>query len=326
ATVFLNGELLFTGNCSYQSRSASYLGAISLEDALHLHLKPGRNEVLFQITESFGGWGLVGQDNDADYQHESLTKLWELDTVFQMPESAIYDPQRDVFYVSNFYRGGNEFISRVDRNGTVLDLEWVTGLSRPTGMVIHDDRLWIIDRAHLNEIDLEVGEIVNQFEVPEPGFINDVAFHASGDAYISDSNGSKLYRFRGGEVAVWLEGEEVSDPNGLLMDNDRLVFGNSGDGCLKAVNLTTRQVTTITCCGAGAIMDGLRSDGRGNYLFSDFNGRLIRVSPEGEQLEVLNTTSSGAYCADFEYVRDRQMIVVPGLYNNRLTAYGVDGL
>jgi sugar lactone lactonase YvrE len=326
ATVFLNGQPVFTGNSAYHGRSQNFAGIISLEDALHLPLHEGRNELLFQVMESFGGWGLIAQDNSDDYLHPGLQRLWQLETECRLPECVLYDPQRDVLYVTNYFRGGNEFISKIDRDGRVVAAEWVTGLNRPTGMALKGDRLWVVDRTNLSEIDLEKGEIVRQHELPDPGFPNDVAFDEQGVAYVSDTRGGKIYRLRGEDCEVWLEGGEVIDPNGLLVDGGRLLFGNSSDGSLKVVDLSTREVRPLAGFGAGANVDGLQPDDRGNYLVSDFSGRLFRVTPQGETTELLNTTASGAFCADFAYVPDRKLIVVPGLYDNRLTAYRFSGL
>jgi sugar lactone lactonase YvrE len=326
ATVFLNGQPVYTGNSAYHARSQNFAGIISLEDALHLPLHKGRNELMFQVMESFGGWGLIAQDNSDDYLCAGLQQLWQLDTECRLPESVLYDPQRDVLYVTNYFRGGNEFISKIDRDGRIVTAEWITGLNRPTGMALHGGRLWVVDRSRLSEIDLEKGEIVQQHELPDPGFPNDVAFDEQGVAYVSDTRGGKIYRLRTGVCEVWLEGGEVVDPNGLLVAGDQLLFGNSSDGSLKAVNLATQEVRTVASFGVGANVDGLQPDGEGNYLVSDFNGRLFQVTPQGKMTELLNTTASGAYCADFAYVRNRKLIVVPGLYDNKLTAYRFEGL
>jgi sugar lactone lactonase YvrE len=322
--IYLNGEPVFSGNQAYRSRSASYLGAIGLEDVLHLHLKKGRNELLFQVFENFGGWGVIGQDNADDYLHAGIVETWKLETDCSVPESAVYDKKRNVLYVSNYFNAGSEFIAKIGLDGRVEKQQWVRGVNRPTGMTIQDDKLWVVDRASLVEIDLDEGKIIKQHVVPEPVFINDVTFDKKGNAYISDTEGSKIYKFSSGEFSVWFEGGEVHNPNGMLADGGQLVIGNSGDGCIKSIDLSTKEVRTITCLGSGSIMDGIRPDGRGNYLVSDFNGRLFHVTPSGEKTELMNTTSSGAYCADFEYIADKQMLVVPGLYDNMLTAYRVE--
>jgi hypothetical protein len=66
-SVFLNGELRFTGNNTYRSRSLRYLGAMTLDnDALYLPLLEGENELVVAVTEAFGGWGLVAKLGDAE--------------------------------------------------------------------------------------------------------------------------------------------------------------------------------------------------------------------------------------------------------------------
>jgi sugar lactone lactonase YvrE len=328
ANIFLNGQLLYSGNNAHRSRAENFAGIINLQDTLHLPLRKGRNELLFQVIETFGGWGLMGQDNSDHFQHQSLSKQWQLATDFHVPESALYDHKRRCLYVTNYFRGGNEFISKMAPDGTIQTLEWVAGLSRPTGMIIQGDKLWVVERSGLVEIDLEAGAITGRHAVPGPGFLNDVASDAAGNVYISDTEGSKIYRWSASDSTcdVWLEGGEVDRPNGLLVDGGLLVFGNSGDGCLKAADLANKQVRTIACFGSGSIMDGIRADGEGHYLVSDFNGRLFHVTRSGAKTELLNTTASGAYCADFEYIQPLDLIIVPGLYDNKLTGYTFAGL
>jgi hypothetical protein len=59
--VYLNGRLVYAGDNGYQSRDYRYLGTIGLFDALSLPLRPGTNEVLFAVSESFGGWGILAR-------------------------------------------------------------------------------------------------------------------------------------------------------------------------------------------------------------------------------------------------------------------------
>ncbi len=55
--LFVNGELVFFGNAQWRSRDHRFLGTISLEDSIALHLKAGENEIIAAVSESFGGWG-----------------------------------------------------------------------------------------------------------------------------------------------------------------------------------------------------------------------------------------------------------------------------
>lgn len=66
-SVFLDGRLIFTGDNTYLSRSERYLGVMTVEnDALYLPLHEGDNEVVFAVSERFGGWGVVARLGDLD--------------------------------------------------------------------------------------------------------------------------------------------------------------------------------------------------------------------------------------------------------------------
>mgnify|MGYP000632399009 CR=1 FL=1 len=62
--VFLNNQLLYSGDNSFRSRDYRYLGTIGLFDSLYLPLKKGKNELTFAVSESFGGWGLTATLED----------------------------------------------------------------------------------------------------------------------------------------------------------------------------------------------------------------------------------------------------------------------
>ncbi|MDJ0836352.1 MAG: hypothetical protein QNK37_07515 [Acidobacteriota bacterium] len=55
--VYVAGKPVYQGNNRYLSRDFRYLGTIGYFDSLYLDLKQGRNEVLFAVSEAFGGWG-----------------------------------------------------------------------------------------------------------------------------------------------------------------------------------------------------------------------------------------------------------------------------
>lgn len=58
-SVYLNGDLLYRGTNDYLSRDYRYLGTIGLFDSVPLRLRQGRNELVFAVSESFGGWGVL---------------------------------------------------------------------------------------------------------------------------------------------------------------------------------------------------------------------------------------------------------------------------
>lgn len=53
-------------------------------------------------------------------------------------------------------------------------------------------------------------------------------------------------------------------------------------------------------------MEGVKSDGRGNYIISDFNGRVFLVTPSGQKTELLNTKTPQLFCPDLGYVPEQK--------------------
>ena len=239
------------------------------------------------------------------------------------------DPNRDVLYVTNFdneYTSKPEpsgYISRLGLDGGVLDHRWVENLHAPTGMDIWRDTLFVAERENLLAVDLASGEIAGRWPIPDPVFPNDLVIDGDGTIYISDTRTgdwaeSRIYRFRNGEFDVFAN-EGISRANGLWIDEGWLIVGNSGDGLLKKVELSTGRMEDIISFGAG-IIDGIRMDGDGSLLVSRWEGQLFRISREGEVLELLDALPQGWNTADFEYLPEEALLIIPTFLDNRVRA------
>jgi len=325
-SVFLNGRLLFFGSSLYQERDPSFLGIVSLSDAVYLPLEAGENELLLMITETFGGWGFKCRDATAVFHHESVKGVWQTEEEFLLPESVAYDSKRDVLYVSNFdaynksSRDEGQFISRISLDGNIEDLKWITGLSNPTGLAVFEDKLFVVERRSLAEIDIESGQVQQRYQLPDAILPNDVTVDQSGIAYVSDSRKNVIYRLADGKVEEWLSGDEIDRPNGLHAHNGTLVVGNNGDRSLKSVDIGSKNIMTIARLGTG-IIDGIKTDQNGNYVVSHSEGRVYRISPSGQIVKLLDTSAPELYSADFEYIAGKALLIVPTLLDNRVMAY-----
>ncbi len=61
-TVFLNGRPLWSGDAGYSFDAPRREGLIGLDQGTaYLPLKAGDNELVLAVSETFGGWGLMGQ-------------------------------------------------------------------------------------------------------------------------------------------------------------------------------------------------------------------------------------------------------------------------
>ena len=59
-SIFLNGQIFFTGKSAFRSRGPTFLGIVGGDnDAVYLNLKKGKNELVLAVTEIFGGWGFI---------------------------------------------------------------------------------------------------------------------------------------------------------------------------------------------------------------------------------------------------------------------------
>jgi len=332
--LFFNGAKVFSGNTSSQRANSSFQDATGFNDHVALRLEKGLNEIFLMVTDTSGSWVIKGKV-DIELQlpikeHHRLTKVWETEDVLLTPESVLYDPDREIFFVTNFdaqFSSTSEFtgyISRMSLDGEIEELKWVSGLNAPTGMAIHDSRLYTLERRNLTEIDLQSGAIVERYSIPDVEFPNDLSIDFEGNIYITDTrpssrSDSRIYRFSNGEFEVWLD-EGIDRSNGVFIHNNVLLVGNSGDGFLKAVDLATQNTTNVTSLGAGVI-DGIRVDNDGNYLVSHWAGQVYLVSPGGQVMEILDLMGERLNTADFEFVRDRNLLVVPTYLGNKVVAY-----
>lgn len=327
-SVFLNGDIYFTGVSTYQSRDQSFLGIIGLNDVLYLPLKKGKNELMLMMGEGFGGWGFMFQGTDV-MEDERMEKSWQTEEVFSVPESVLYDPSRDVLYVTNFDQfrrattGREQYISKLNPEGEIIHLKYIDSLDNPLGMCLFNDHLYVAEKGGYAIADLETAKVIEHIAMPDAIFPNDIEVDQNGRVYISDSRKNVIWRADGKEIEIWLEGEHILDPNTLKIIGDRLYVGNSGDQCLKAFHLETREMEVIADFVPGFI-DGIRQLPSGELLVSLWDGKLYLITENGEVNKMLDLTNEGIYIADFEYLHESGMLYIPTFYQNRVMSYKIN--
>ena len=62
--LFVDGDLVYSGNSGWRSRDHRFLGTVALADSIALDLKAGETEIVAAVSESFGGWGFKAQLED----------------------------------------------------------------------------------------------------------------------------------------------------------------------------------------------------------------------------------------------------------------------
>ena len=266
----------------------------------------------------------------------SATELWSAEG-FKNPESALYDSSRNVIYVSNVNGGpgdadGNGFISRLNKDGTVDKLEWITGLNAPKGLVQSGEMLYVSDINQLVEIDLEAGKVSNTWTAEDAKFLNDLAVDGSGNIYVSDMLGNTIYRLENNEFAAWLQDESLQHPNGLSVDGANLLvapwgkdlqddFTTKVPGHLLSVDLAGKKISTLGSGEPVGNLDGLEPDGNGAWFVTDWMaGGLFRISSAGDA-ELLLDMNQGS--ADLGVIGGESTVLVPMMMDNKVIALSV---
>lgn len=254
----------------------------------------------------------------------TLEEVWATDTVFRVPESVCYDPVRKVIYVSNIDGDpstvdGNGFISKLQPDGTLIELEWIKDLNAPKGMGIFKNFLYVTDISRVLVINVEESNVVEGYDIPGASFLNDITIDENGMVYVSDSDESKIYLIRNGEIETWMEGSPLNGPNGLYAENDQIMVASTGDQQVKKIDRESRMVTIVTSeIGNG---DGIVKDVMGNYVVSDWSGRIFYVLPEGEKTLLIDTRDQHINSADIDLIVDENLLLVPTFLDNRVMAY-----
>lgn len=255
----------------------------------------------------------------------SLKMKWETEPRLTTCESVIYDDENDVLYVANINgapdgKDGNGFISKVSLDGQITEAEWVKGLDAPKGMGIHDGKLYVADIDQVREISIASGEVTASHRVEGAKFLNDVTVGDGGKVYVSDTGTGTVSIIENGKVSAWIENVQ-GGPNGLLAENGQMIILAFEGGNMNTVDLTMtdKQVTLKTDGIENA--DGVESIGNGEYLVSSWNGMVHHIGSDGKRTTVLDTRADSVNAADIEYIREKNLLLVPAFFKNKVVAY-----
>jgi sugar lactone lactonase YvrE len=294
---------------------------------------------------------------NAQQQQRTITKIekvWETPTELKTPESVIYEPNENVLFVSNIdgppdRKDKQGFISKVSPlNGSIIELNWVTGLDAPKGMTIINNNdnnklLYVSDITDLLEIDINSGKIINRYNAPGSAFLNDVASDNQGHIYVSDTVKNIIYRLdtkslrnssnNNTSLQLWLQSPELNGPNGLYVDNtnNKLIVVSFGafskpGGSIKVIDLQNHTISSLgkegTAVPIGGL-DGIEADttGRHYYVTDGASGKLYIVNSNGTGYETLDLQKQGT--ADLGIILDQDMIIIPMIQDNKLEAYRI---
>ncbi|MEO5602964.1 MAG: hypothetical protein ABIR06_18735 [Cyclobacteriaceae bacterium] len=253
-----------------------------------------------------------------------LQLKWETDTLLTTCESVLFDKDNDVLYVSNINgapdgKDGNGFISRVSLEGKITDVQWVKGLDAPKGLGISNGKLYVADIDKVHEIDTKTGKVTRTYPVKGAVFLNDISIDSKGKVYISDSSGGTIYTIEDGKLSTWMK--DLNGPNGLLAEDGKFLMALWNGKSLNSIDTDSREVTLRTDSIDNP--DGIESIGGDAYLVSSWNGMVHYVDSDWNGTIVLDTRADSLSAADIEYVKEKNLLLVPTFFKNKVMAYEV---
>jgi sugar lactone lactonase YvrE len=242
---------------------------------------------------------------------------------FTQPEAVRYDPDQDVYFVSNWGTGdtdakdNNGFISRMTPDGTVEQLRFIAGgangatLHSPRGMTIVGDTLWVVDADAVRGFNRRTGAPLAtvSFSAFKLGFLNDIA--AGSDAlYVTDTGTNHIYRIAGGRVTVALQDSALGGPNGITWDaagRRFIVVPYGGQSVIKAWVAGSRTLSDIGR-STGTKFDGVEILSGNRVLVASQGDSSLHLFSEGTGRPIIRT---GGAPADIAVDTKRNRVAVP---------------
>lgn len=257
---------------------------------------------------------------------------------FNGPETALYDPDQDVYFVSNMtgygsFKDGNGYISRVSAADPGRSEVFIQGgkrgatLDAPKGMAIHGDTLWVADIDVLRGFDRHTGAPLASIDLaPQHAvLLNDLDVGADGRIWISDTgilmNTAGVQPVDAGRIFVIGPGRaitvipmsgKVPEPNGVrwdpVMKRWIVVSFDPFAGRIAALG-NDGSVQRVLRDGSGQL-DGLRILPSGGILFTSWADSSVHLLANGRDVRIVRAVRQPASIG-YDTRRHRVLIPMP---------------
>ena len=248
-------------------------------------------------------------------------------TGFTEPEAVRYDPDQDVYFVTNWGTGdpaakdNNGAISRVTPEGVIAQLRFIAGgaggvtLHSPRGMTIVGDTLWVVDPDAVRGFNRRTGAPVAtiDFSAHKLGFLNDIAAGPDG-LYVTDTGTDRIYRISGRRLTVALADTAIGNPNGITWDavGRRMVVVPWEDSVIKVWTPGTKTLSALGKDGATKF-DGVEILPGDRVLVSSQSDSSLHLFTSGTGRAIIKT---GGAPADIAVDTKRNRVAVPFVARN----------
>jgi len=269
---------------------------------------------------SLCGLGACGDQWNAA-AHSTDARSTRVGTIldFHEPESVKYDPDQDVYFVTNMNGTGsakdnNGYISRVNAADISQIQTFVQGgvhgvtLNAPKGTALHGDTLWVCDIDVLRAFDRHGGAPLASIDLSSQGavLLNDIAVGPDGTLRVTDTGihmteigvlyvgGDKVFVIGPNRsVRVEASGAQLDRPNGITWDargnrwlyvsfdpfHSRLFAFHAGDTTRAVLDSGKGKWDGVEALADGRILISSWSDSTVHLLADGHDERLVRDVP-----------------------------------------------
>lgn len=254
------------------------------------------------------------------HSQKQLVKLWQTEPDLKVPESVIYNRQYKTLYFSNIDGDYKEkdhkgSIGKLSPDGKNKTIDWVSGLSAPKGLGIHNGMLYAADIDEVAVIDIKAAKITRHIPVKDAAFLNDISVDVKGTVYVSDSKTGKVHKITGDKVETYLE--KLDGVNGLLCVGEDLYILAGG---VLWKSDKSRQLSKIAE-GMDSSTDGIEQTRSGEFVVSCWNGLIYYVMKDGKVMQMLDTREQKLNTADIGFDAEKNTVYVPTFFGNSILAY-----
>lgn len=248
---------------------------------------------------------------------QTLIQRWTTIEHIPVPESVL--PVKKKLYVSLIDGAGNEKdgkggVAILNRNGTVKNLNWVTGLNAPKGMGLYKNKLYVADLTEVVVIDMKGGKIIKKIPIPNSVFLNDITIDKKGAVYVSDTRQNKIHKIVNDQPGLYMD--NVPGANGLKSIGTDL-FVLAGKELWKLDKDKNKTIIVSVFEQAG---DGIEPVNEADFIVTCWPGIIYYVKGNGEFYKLLDVQGS-KNTADLGYDAKIKTVYIPTFNANSVISF-----
>lgn len=262
---------------------------------------------------------IVGINSLVSAQH-SIKKIWQTVDHIPVPESVLFDATSKTLFVSLIDGEGNVKdgiggVGKLNLDGSVQNLNWITGLNAPKGLGVYKGKMYVADLTEVVVIDIKKGKILKKIDIPGTIFLNDITVDNKGAVYVSDTRKNLVFKIVNDKPELYLE--NVTNANGLkAIGTDLYIL--AGPELWKADQ--SKKITKVAV-GFEKGGDGLEPVGNGDFIVTCWPGIIYYVYANGKFDKMLDTQAEKINTADIGFDAKNRIIYVPTFLKNSVIAY-----